>query len=170
MASPTKKLSFMGLFLAVALILSYVESLFPFYFGVPGMKLGLANLTVVLALYLYGAKEALLFNLLRVFLSGLLFGNLYMMLYSAAGAITSFLAMIILKKTGKFTVFGVSMGGGVFHNIGQSAVAMLVIDTLGVIYYLPPLLIAGVVTGGLIGMIVTVIRPYLERTGNFERK
>jgi heptaprenyl diphosphate synthase len=156
----------MGLILALALILSYIESLFPFFFGVPGMKLGLANLAVVLILYMYGAKEAFLLNILRVLLAGFLFGNLYMILYSLAGAILSFIVMVIVKRTNRFSIAGVSMAGGVFHNVGQALVAMVVIDTLGVLYYLPPLLVAGVVTGGLIGFIAGVIKPYIERVKN----
>lgn len=164
-----KKLSFLGLLLAFALILSYVESLVPFYFGIPGMKLGLANLAIVLALYLYGAKEALLLNVMRVLLAGFLFGNLYVILYSMAGALCSFCLMLIMKKTDKFSIIGVSMAGGVFHNVGQALVAMWVIDTLGVLYYVPALLIAGIVTGGLNGLIATNVKPYLYRIIHSER-
>lgn len=174
MPSPTNsarnKLSFMGLFLALALILSYVESLFPFFFGVPGMKLGLANLAVVLALYIYGAKEAILLNMVRVLLAGFLFGNLYVILYSLAGAAVSFLGMIVLKKTNRFSIIGVSMAGGVSHNVGQILVAMFVIDTLGVLYYLPILLIAGIVTGGTIGFIAAILTPHVKRMIGLEGK
>lgn len=159
----TKKVPFIALLLTLALLLSYVESLFPFYFGVPGMKLGLANLAVVLTLYLYGVKEAFLLNFMRVLLAGFLFGNLYMILYSLAGALVSFLFMVIFKKAGWFSIIGISMAGGVFHNVGQVLVAMWVVDTLAVLYYLPPLLIAGVITGGIIGYITTVIKPYISR-------
>lgn len=147
-----KKTAFMGVFLAFALILSYVESLIPFYFGVPGVKLGLANLAVVLILYYYGWKEALLLNVMRVLLAGFMFGNLFMIMYSLAGALFSFSAMCMLKKMQKFSICGVSMAGGVFHNVGQILVAIFVTQTAGVAYYLPALLIAGVVTGLLIGL------------------
>lgn len=103
------KTAYMGLFLSFALILSYVESLIPFYFGVPGVKLGLANLAVLLVLYRYGWKEALALNLARVFLSGFLFGNLFMVIYSLAGAAGSFLVMCFLKKTRGFSIMGVSL-------------------------------------------------------------
>ena len=159
----------MGVLLAFALILSYVESLFPFYFGVPGMKLGLANLVIILTLYLYGAKEALLLNVMRVLLAGFLFGNLYVILYSMAGALFSFLFMFILMKTDKFSIIGVSIAGGVFHNIGQTLVAMWVIDTLGVLYYVPALLVAGMITGALIGLIAATVKPYLYQIVHFER-
>lgn len=147
-----EKTAYMGVLLSFALILSYVESLIPFYFGAPGIKLGLANLAVVLVLYRYGWKEAAVLNGMRVLLAGFLFGNLFMILYSLAGAACSFLIMCILKKTGKFSVMGVSMAGGVFHNAGQTGVAFFVTKTAGVAYYLPVLIIAGAVTGMLIGM------------------
>ena len=146
-----KKTAYMGVLLSFSLILSYVESLIPFYFGVPGVKLGLANLAVVIVLYWYGWKEAVVLNGMRVLLAGFLFGNLFTVMYSLAGAACSFLAMYVLKKTGKFSVLGVSMAGGVFHNAGQAAVAVFVTKTAGVMYYLPALMAAGVATGLLIG-------------------
>lgn len=145
------------MFLAFALILGYVEMLIPISFGIPGMKLGLANLAVLLALYRFGIKEAFLIDILRIVLSGFLFGNLYGILYSLAGGILSFLIMTLAKKTGRFGMSGVSMAGGVFHNIGQLAVAALVVETKGIFYYLPPLLVAGVITGFLIGMLAQQI-------------
>lgn len=153
----------MGLLLTFALMLSYIESLLPFDLGIPGVKLGLANLSVVLALYLFGAKEALSLNLLRVLLGGFLFGNLYVIFYSMAGALLSFGAMLLFKKTGRFSMTGISMAGGVFHNIGQALVAMLIVDTLGILYYVPALLIAGAVAGSLIGLLVSLLYPYLMK-------
>lgn len=147
-----KKTAYMGIFLATALILSYVESLIPFYFGIPGAKLGLANLAVLLALYRYGWKEALLLNIMRVLLAGFLFGSLFTILYSLAGAAASFAVMCILKRLGSFSVVGISMAGGVSHNLGQILVAYLVTQTPGVAFYLPILLAAGLITGLLIGM------------------
>lgn len=157
-----RKTAYFGMFLAFALILSYVESLIPFYFGVPGIKLGLANLAVLLVLYLYGWKEALLLNVMRVFLSGFLFGNMFMILYSLAGAAASFLIMCLLKMTKRFGIAGVSMAGGVFHNIGQIAVAVLVTETAGVIFYLPFLLLAGVITGMLNGLLADRMLKYIR--------
>ena len=155
-----KKTAYMGVLLSFALILSYVESLIPFSFGVPGVKLGLANLAVVLVLYWYGWKEAVLLNVMRVLLAGFLFGNLFMVMYSLAGAVCSFLMMCALKKSGKFSVMGVSMAGGIFHNTGQAAVAVFVTKTAGIIYYLPALMAAGVVTGLLIGIAAREIMVY----------
>lgn len=156
------KTAYMGLLLAFALLLSYVESLIPFFFGVPGMKLGLANLAVLLALYLFGGREAFLLNVLRILLSSFLFGNMSMFFYSAAGGIFSFLVMLLMKRVKKFSMIGVSMGGGVFHNVGQVLVAFLVVRTEGIFYYAPALLVMGIVTGGLNGVIAAQIYPYLQ--------
>lgn len=157
------KTAYMGLFLSFALILSYVESLIPFYFGVPGVKLGLANLAVLLALYRYGWKEALALNLARVFLSGFLFGNLFMVMYSLAGAFNSFLMMCLLKKAKGFSIIGVSMAGGVCHNIGQVLVAYFVTKTAGIVFYLPVLLAAGLVTGLLIGLLAREVIKHMGK-------
>ena len=143
----------LGLMLAFALILAYAESLLPFTFGIPGVKLGLANLAVLLTLYRTGARQALLVSMLRIVLNGFVFGNLYGILYSLAGGLLSFLAMYLAKKTKCFSLLGVSIAGGVFHNTGQIAVAAFVVETKGLYYYLPFLLAAGVVTGFLIGMV-----------------
>lgn len=148
-----KRVTYLGVLLAFALILSYVESLIPFYFGIPGVKLGLANLAIVLVLYMYGIKDAFLLNLMRVLLAGFMFGNMFMILYSLAGAVCSMGSMYLFKKTDRFSILGVSMSGGIFHNIGQVAVAVFVTQTAGVVYYLPVLLISGVVTGWCIGIL-----------------
>ena len=127
--------------------------LIPIHFGVPGIKLGLANLMIVIMLYKSGPKDALLLSVVRIVLSGFLFGNLFAILYSLAGGILSLAVMAVLKRRGTFSVMGVSIAGGVFHNIGQLAVAMAVVETYRVGYYLPVLLIAGMVTGMLIGIV-----------------
>ncbi len=155
-----KKTAHMGLFLASALILSYIESLIPFYFGIPGVKLGLANLAVLFALYRYGWREALLLNLMRILLAGFLFGNLFTIIYSLAGAITSFSVMFLLKQPDSFSILGVSIAGGVSHNIGQILVAYFVTKTAGVAFYLPVLLIAGIITGLLIGLAAREVLKY----------
>lgn len=146
------KVAYLGVFLALALICSYVESLIPFYFGVPGVKLGLTNIVVVLMLYCVGAKEALVISVLRVVLAGFLFGNMFSILYSLAGGFFSFLAMYLLKRTKKFGVLPISISGGIFHNAGQLTVAALVVENYNIFYYLPVLLAAGIVTGLLIGI------------------
>lgn len=141
-----------GVFTALALIFSYVELLIPINFGIPGAKLGLANLVIVIVLYKTDWKEALLLSVVRIILAGFLFGNLFGILYSLAGGILSLAVMTLLKKTGAFSVIGVSMAGGVSHNVGQLIIAMLVVETYAVSYYLPVLLITGLITGTLIGI------------------
>lgn len=142
----------MALFVTTALMLSYIESLFPFFGGVPGMKLGLANLAVVCALYLYGWREALTVNVLRIILSGFLFGSMFSVLFSLGGAIVSFVCMAAAKRMG-LSLYGVSMAGGVFHNVGQLLIAAFLVQTVKVGYYAPFLLAAGLVTGFLIGLL-----------------
>lgn len=145
--------AYFGVFTAFALILSYVEMLIPFHFGIPGVKLGLANLIIVIVLYKTDWREALLLSVVRVVLAGFIFGNLFSILYSLAGGILSLAVMVFLKKKERFGIAGVSIAGGVSHNIGQLVVAMLVVETYQVGYYLPVLLISGVITGLLIGIL-----------------
>lgn len=146
------RVAFFGVFVALALIFSYVESLIPIHIGIPGVKLGLANLIIVIALYKMSLREAYLLSVTRVVLSGFIFGNLFSILYSLAGGLLSISVMALLKKHGDFSVIGVSIAGGVSHNIGQLAVAMIVVETFSVAYYIPVLLIAGLITGLLIGI------------------
>lgn len=147
-----KKTAYLGLFLALALICSYIESLIPFYFGIPGVKLGLTNIVVILMLYIMGAKYALMISIARIFLAGLLFGNMFSILYSLAGGLLSFFCMAILKKTGRFKIISTSAVGGITHNLGQIMVAAAVVENINLFYYYPVLLLAGVVTGVLIGI------------------
>ena len=156
--------AYFGVFTALALIFSYLESLIPIQFGIPGIKLGLANLLTVILLYKRNAKEALILSAVRVILSGFMFGNLFSIVYSLAGGIMSLLVMAVLKRSGKFSVIGVSAAGGVSHNIGQLLVAMAAVETYRVGYYFPVLLIAGVLTGLLIG---TAAEQVLKRLENF---
>ena len=149
----TRKIAFMGLLTAAALILSYVESLIPFFGGIPGMKLGLPNATIVCVLFLFGWKEALLVNLVRIFAVGFLFGNAFSIAFSTAGALLSLLAMAWAKRSGQFGMVGVSVIGGLTHNAGQILVAMAVVENVRVAYYFCPLAISGVITGLVIGVI-----------------
>ena len=145
--------AYFGVFTALALILSYVEMLIPINFGIPGAKLGLANLIIVIVLYKTDWKEALLLSVTRIVLAGFIFGNMFSILYSLAGGILSLAVQAVLKKQGSFSVAGVSIAGGVSHNIGQLIVAMIVVETYQVGYYRPVLLISGLLTGLLIGVI-----------------
>lgn len=159
----TKKVAYLGLFIALAFVLSYVEFLLPLNIGIPGAKIGLANLVVMVALYTAGTKDAFLLSIVRVILVGLTFGNPAMMLYSMAGAMLSFLVMIIAKKTKLFSITGVSVLGGVFHNIGQIIVAMFVLDTASLIYYLPFLIVIGTISGIVIGIVSGLITARIGR-------
>ena len=141
------RVAYFGVFTALALIFSYIETLIPVNFGIYGVKLGLANLIIVVALYKIGIGEAFLLSVVRVVLSGFLFGNYFSIIYSLAGGMLSLAVMSLLKRSGGFSVMGVSIAGGVFHNIGQLIVAMLVVETFSVIYYVPVLLTAGILAG-----------------------
>lgn len=154
---------FMGLLLAFALILSYIETLIPFHIGIPGIKLGLANLAVILCLYLFEWKEALLLTTLKAVISGLLFGNLFMILYSLAGAWLSCLTMIVMKKSRWFHLPAVSALGGVMHNMGQLLVAVFVIRTYGIFYYMPVLMVAGLAVGLITGSAAALVLHYIQR-------
>jgi heptaprenyl diphosphate synthase len=147
-----KKITQFGMLIALAFIFSYIEAMLPFQFPIPGIKLGLANLVVVVTLYCMGVKEAFVISIVRIVLSGFTFGNLFSMVYSLFGGLLSFAVMAFCKEKKIFSVRGVSMAGGVFHNVGQLIVAIFVVETSQLIYYFPFLLIAGVVTGTLIGI------------------
>ena len=159
--------AYFGVFTALALIFSYVEMLIPIQLGVPGIKLGLANLLVVIMLYRCGVKDAFLLSAVRVVLSGFIFGSMFSILYSLAGGILSLAAMGLLRKTDSFSVIGVSMAGGVFHNMGQLLMARAVTKTIKIGYYFPVLLVAGVVTGILIGVVSAEV---LKRVQNLPLK
>lgn len=148
-----KKVAFLGVFLALALIFSYIETWIPNVFGVPGIKLGLANIVIIILLFRFGTKEAYGISVARVILAGFLFGNLASILYGLAGAMLSLTVMLLLKRTGKFKVITVSAVGGICHNVGQLIVAILVLENYRISYYLPVLLISGLVTGILIGIV-----------------
>lgn len=156
----TKRLTVMAMTVAVAMILSYVESQIPPIFtAVPGIKMGLANIAVVFALYKLGWKEAALVSLLRVFLVSLLFSPLGVMglFYSLAGAALSLLGMIALKAAKLFSSVAVSVAGGVLHNVGQIAMACVLLKTSELVYYLPVLVLSGILAGVLIGVLAAIL-------------
>ena len=159
MQYPTKakKVAVAAILASLALIFSYIEFLIPISLGAPGIKLGIANIVILVAIYKLGWKYALPVNIVRVALAALLFGSVFSALYSLAGALLSFLVMSLLKKTDKFSIVGVSMAGGVAHNIGQLIVACLAMETTDVLYYYPVLLISGLITGIGIGILGTMI-------------
>lgn len=150
---------------ALSMIFSYIEALIPFSFGIPGIKLGLSNLVIVIGLYFMPAGWVFLVLLLKVTLVSFLFGNMSMLIYSMAGGALSFLVMLVLKKIKGFSIIGVSMAGGVSHNIGQLAVAVLVVESSAPLYYMPALIAAGAVTGAVIGAVAYRVRRLLGRDG-----
>ena len=158
-----KHIAYFGLLLTLALILSYVESMIPIFVIVPGVKLGLANLVVLICLYSFEVRYAFLLSILRVILVGLLFGNLFSILYSLAGAILSLLVMFFTKKVLKLGILGVSVLGGVFHNVGQLLVAIVLVSNYRISYLFPYLLLSGILTGAIIGILTNTIVPYLKK-------
>ena len=158
-----RKVAFLGLCIALAMILSYVESLIPPLVAVPGVKVGLPNLVIIFMLYKVSFKETVAVSLIRVLLVSILFGTVLSMAYSLVGAALSLLGMILLKKTGWFSTVAVSVIGGVLHNVGQILMAILVMETAQLIYYLPVLLITGTIAGVLIGVGASVIVKRMER-------
>ena len=157
------KIAYWGVFLALALVCSYVESLIPIACGIPGVKLGLTNIVVILMLYTIGAKDAILISVLRIILAGFMFGNAFSIIYSLAGGILSFVVMLLLKNTGKLKILSISTAGGISHNVGQLIVAALVVENYNILFYVPVLIIAGIITGFLIGLLAGEI---VLRIGN----
>lgn len=148
---------------SLALIFSYIEFLIPFNFGAPGIKLGLANIVVVVCIYKLPAKYGLAINVARICLSALLFGSMFSAAYALAGGLVSLAVMLLLKKTNLFSVIGVSMAGGVAHNMAQMVTAMLLMQTKGILAYGPVLLLSGMATGIVNGLITTLVLKALGK-------
>lgn len=144
--------AYFGLFTALALIFSYVETFIPFHIGIPGVKLGLANAVIVIALYKMDIKQVYLLSVTRVVLAGFMFGNLFSIIYSLAGGLLSLTVMWGLKKNEGFSVVGISVAGGVMHNVGQLIIAMIVVESMNLMYYIPILMFSGLFTGIVIGI------------------
>lgn len=163
----SKKVAVYGMLVALAFLLSYVETLIPFSFAIPGIKLGLANLVVITALYCLGEKGAFVISIVRIVLTGLTFTSLSVMLYGLGGGLLSFLCMVPAKRLTSLGITGVSVLGGVAHNLGQLLVAALVVRTGSLMYYFPALLAAGTVAGALIGilggLVTERLRPFLRQ-------
>lgn len=158
----TKKTTVMAFSVALAMILSYVESQIPSLIPVPGVKMGLANIVVVFTLYKLGGKQAIVISLIRVFLLALMFGSLVSMVYSIAGAVLSLISMFILKKLDMFSTVAVSVVGGVMHNVGQIVMACIILSTDLIRYYLPFLMISGILSGIVIGLVAATIIKRIE--------
>ncbi len=159
----TKKIAFLGLCTAVTLILAYVEALLPpLWSAVPGIKMGLPNIMIIFMLYRFSLKEAAAVSLVRLFAVALLFGNVMTLAYSAAGAVLSLGAMALLKKIDRFSMVGVSLVGGVLHNLGQVLVAMLVLETAEIGYYMIVLTLTGTLAGVLVGLAGALVLKYMK--------
>jgi len=159
-----KKIAFYALLIALAMIFSYIETLIPIPVFVPGMKMGFANIVTVFALYKLGEKDAAVIAVTRILLAAMLFGNVFSLAYSLAGGLFSLIIMILLKKTNRFSLMGVSIAGGVCHNIAQVGIAALLLETSAFLYYLPVLLITGCIAGCIIGLIAGLIIKKLKLT------
>ena len=159
----TRKIAQYGMMVALALIMSYIEAQIPAFVAVPGMQLGLTNIVVVAALYLLGAKSAMFINIVRIILVSLLFGNTMSLAFSLVGGMLSTIIMIVLKKSNKFSTVGVSAAGGITHNIGQILVAVFLLHTSAIAWYLPILWISGIFSGIIIGIIAGIITSRLAK-------
>ena len=159
----TKRVAFWGLSIALAMILSFVESQIPTLVAIPGIKVGLPNLVMVFLLYRVGWKETVAVSLIRILLISMLFGNIQMLTFSLAGAFLSLLGMILLKKLNWFSCITVSIVGGICHNVGQIVAACLWTQTAEIAFYLPVLLVSGTVAGTIIGLVAGMIVKRLEK-------
>ena len=157
MSVSVKRLTTDAFLIAAAMILSYVESLIPLSVAVPGIKMGLANIAVVFALFRVGKADAFIVSILRVILLTVLFGTFVSFLYGFSGALTSFLIMLLLKDSNRLRTFTISVSGAVVHNLTQIIVAMLVLKTDAIVFYLPGLLAAGIISGALIGIVSAIL-------------
>ena len=159
----TKKIALYGVLTALAMIFSYIESVIPIPIPVPGIKLGVANIAVITILYVLGVKEAIVINLLRIALTALLFGNVNSFLFSISGAVLSLTIMIIMKRLDFFSCIGVSVCGGVMHNVGQIIAAVFIMGSEAIVLYLPVLIVSGVFTGVVIGVVSGIVAKHVKK-------
>lgn len=158
-----KEVSRLGMLTTLALILSYLESMIPIFVGIPGVKLGLANLVIVFMLYRMTVKEALMVSVMRILLAGFMFGNMMSILFSLVGSLFSIMIMCLFKRLKGFSIIGVSIAGGCAHNIGQLCVSAFVVQTSRIIYYFPILMISGILTGFMIGILLQAVLRYIPK-------
>ncbi len=164
MKSKTKKIAILGVLTSVALVLSYLEAIIPpIYSAVPGIKVGLPNIVIILILYRFGFKQAISVSLMRVFIVALLFGNAMTLAYSLSGAILSLLAMVLFRKIDKFSQVGVSIIGGVMHNLGQVLVAIVLLHSTLIGYYMLILTFTGTLAGVVVGIAGSLLIRRLEK-------
>lgn len=164
MKSKTKKIAILGVLTSVALVLSYLEAIIPpIYSAVPGIKVGLPNIVIILILYRFGFKQAISVSLMRVFIVALLFGNAMTLAYSLSGAILSLLAMVLVRRIDKFSQVGVSIIGGVMHNLGQVLVAIVLLHSTLIGYYMLILTFTGTLAGVVVGIAGSLLIRRLEK-------
>ena len=147
------KVAYIGVFVALALIFSYIETLIPFNVGFPGFKFGFANIIILIMLYKYGIKETFLVGCIKSVVSGLLFSNITSVAFGLCGTLCSIIIMYFVKKSGTFNVISNSILGAVMHNVGQLVVAIFVLESFSIIYYLPILLASGFFAGLIVGIL-----------------
>lgn len=153
----TKKLTTLAITISFAMILSYLESRIPAFVAIPGIKIGFANIAIIFALYKLGIKEAAVVSVLRIILVSTLFGSPVSMIYSLAGGVLSLIAMSLLKRFTPLSEITVSVCGGVLHNVGQIAMASIMLSTNVIVYYLPFLLVSGIVAGIAVGVAAGIL-------------
>ena len=147
----------------IALVLSYIESVLPFSIGIPGLKLGLANSVIVFALFYFKTYQALLVNFIRIIIIGVIFGNLFGILFSLSGALFSYFIMLLFMKSKKFDIIVVSALGGISHNVAQLIIAIFVVGTNKILFYLPILIIAGLIMGIFNGILAKIVYNRLKK-------
>ena len=159
----TKKIAFPGIFISFAMILSYLESLLPPLTAIPGVKIGLANIAVIIVLFRMGLSYAFAVSLIRILLISVLFTNPVSVIYSVTGAVLSLCGMALFKKTKTFSTVGISVVGGILHNFGQICAAILLVETAELLYYLPVLLISGTLAGIFVGVVSAFMIKRIEK-------
>ena len=158
----TRRIALCGLLIAMMLVLGFIESRIPINAGIPGIKLGLSNGVLIFAVYMLDIPTAWLLMVLKVTLSGLLFGGFNTIMYALAGGVLSMLAMTVLSKVKGMHPITVSMAGGVMHNMGQVALAMLLLHTSQLLYYMAVLIIVGLICGALTGIVASSVMKHLK--------
>lgn len=159
----THRIAFFGISVALAMVLSFLETLIPPFVPVPGIKIGLANILTVFLLYRLTPYDAAAVSVIRIVLASLLFGSFVSFLYSLVGGVLSFGIMLLFKKTDRFGLPGVSVAGAVTHNLGQVAVAAILMRTKEILLYLPVLTITGVIAGVLVGAAGVLTVKHIKR-------
>ena len=159
----TRKIVLCGLLTALAIVLSYIDHLIPLSVSVPGVKIGLANIAIVFVLYKLGGRDACIVSLVRIIVVGFTFGSVFGMIYSMSGAVLSLAVMLLLYHLNCFSPIGVSVAGGVSHNVGQIIAAICIMETKGLVYYLPVLCISGILAGICVGVVAGILTKRIKK-------